>query len=110
MLSRTCVQGRTKQDLLQRYIRTSSGEVLHTKGLQRDIRELTDLDVFDDVRILPMMRPVGAQASGESTSEQPDSRQPIADLEYQMTEKRKFGSFSCQGGATLVRRHIACFC
>lgn len=88
--------------MLERYIRTSSGEVLHTDGLQRDIRELTDLDVFDDVRILPMLRPVGAQAGGDGSSEQPDSRHPIADLEYQITEKRKFGSFSCQGGATLV--------
>lgn len=75
---------------------------MHTDSLQRDIRELTDLDVFDDVRILPVLRPVGAQAGGDGSGEQPDSRHPIADLEYQITEKRKFGSFSCQGGATLV--------
>eukprot|EP00892_Ulva_mutabilis_P007176 jgi/Ulvmu1/4830/UM020_0116.1 len=95
------MQGRTKTDLLQRYIRTASGEVLHTDGLQKDIRELTDLDVFDDVRILPMVRPAGAQAGQDSSVATPESRHPIADLEYQITEKRKFGSFSCQGGATL---------
>lgn len=87
---------------MQRYIRTASGEVLHTDGLQKDIRELTDLDVFDDVRILPMVRTVGAQAGPDDSDATPDSRHPIADLEYQITEKRKFGSFSCQGGATLV--------
>lgn len=59
------------------------------------------------MRILPLLRPVGTQAGESGSTEQPDSRHPIADLEYQITEKRKFGSFSCQGGATLVCHHVS---
>jgi hypothetical protein len=96
------MQAKTKPELLKRYIRTGPGEVLRTGRLHRDVKELTDLDVFDSVNIVPMVPAIAAQPATAASDAEHDRTQAITDLEYQLTEKRKFGSFSCQGGATVV--------
>lgn len=72
--------------------------------LHRDVKELNELDVFESVNIVPMVPAMAAQNSiSGATEAESDKAQAITDLEYQLTEKPKFGSFTCQGGATVVR-------
>lgn len=72
--------------------------------LHRDVTELNELDVFESVNIVPMVPAIAAQSNSTGATEaENDKAQAITDLEYQLTEKPKFGSFTCQGGATVVR-------
>jgi hypothetical protein len=67
------------------------------------VKELNELDVFESVNIVPM---VPAMVAAQNNSA--DASAAITDLEYQLTEKPKFGSFTCQGGATVVRAYWYC--
>ena len=78
--------------------------MLDAGRLHRDVKELNELDVFESVNIVPMVPAMASQGSNAGAAEaESDKSQAITDLEYQLTEKPKFGSFTCQGGATVVR-------
>ena len=66
------------------------------------MKELNELDVFETVNIVPMV-PATKSSTAEGVEADADKTQAITDLEYQLAEKSKFGSWTCQGGATVVR-------
>ena len=79
--------------------------IMHTGRLHRDLKELNELDVFETVNIVPMV-PATKSTTTEAAEADSDKTQAITDLEYQLAEKSKFGSWTCQGGATVVRLRL----
>jgi hypothetical protein len=122
------MQGRTKPSLLQRYLGLSSGEVLDMRKVEADVQRLSSLGIFDAVSARPIFASVplragavaGDASEGDvsaSRGEEGDSVRAVEerigsgdriDMEFHVTEKKKFGQFSCQGGATMVRVGLGC--
>ena len=105
--SQCALQGRTQADLLRRHIEMQTGDVLCNTRVTDDIQRLSALGVFEEVVVQPVM-PSQAFAGDDDGDESGAQSSTSAaanrvHLDYRIHEKKKFASFSCSGGATVVR-------
>ena len=122
------VQGRTRPELVKRHLELGPGDVFSMRRLQADLGRLSALGVFDDAGARPVpsapaaaaaaAAPVATGGAGAAVAAAEGPAAEAAwgagdsetiDLDFQVQEKKKFGQFSAQGGATMVRTCLASF-